>query len=161
MSSSSWASSPAARKVMQANRSRDTSIEWAVRRIAHSRGMRYRVNARPERDIRRTADMVFGGPRVAVFIDGCFWHGCTAHYTRPVANSDYWGDKVSRNRARDIETNNLLRERGWTVLRFWEHEKPSEVADVIERAVRGVEAHPEGSGPPSSGAASEGRRRLV
>lgn len=121
---------------MQANRSRDTSIEWAVRRIVHARGMRYRVSARPESDIRRTADMVFGGSRVAVFIDGCFWHGCETHYTRPASNVDYWADKVSRNRARDLETSVLLRERGWTVLRFWEHENPSEAADAIERVVR-------------------------
>ncbi|WP_341338959.1 DNA mismatch endonuclease Vsr [Gordonia sihwensis] len=103
---------------MQANRSRDTSIEWAVRHIAHSRGLRYRVNARPERDIRRTADMVFAGPRVAVFIDGCFWHGCETHYTRPASNAAYWSEKVERNRQRDLETSMLLSQRGWTVLRF-------------------------------------------
>ena len=94
---------------MQANRSRDTSIEWAVRRIAHARGMRYRVNARPEKDIRRTADMAFRGSKVAVFIDGCFWHGCEAHYTRPASNVDYWADKVARNRARDIDGSSQLR----------------------------------------------------
>ncbi|MBU6495348.1 MAG: very short patch repair endonuclease [Acidobacteria bacterium] len=111
MGSASWASSPAARKVMQANRRRDTSIELTVRRNAHARGMRYRVNARPERDIRRTANMVFSAPRVAVFIDGCFWHGCEAHYTRPMSNAGYWSDKVERNRQRDLETSvSLLRE---------------------------------------------------
>jgi DNA mismatch endonuclease (patch repair protein) len=121
---------------MQANRSRDTSIELAVRRIAHARGMRYRVNMRPERDIRRTADMVFSGPRVAVFIDGCFWHGCKAHYTRPTSNAAYWSQKVERNRQRDFETNILLRQHGWTILRFWEHEDPVAVADAIEAIVR-------------------------
>jgi len=125
---------------MQANRSRDTSIEWAVRHIAHSRGMRYRVNARPERDIRRTADMVFAGPHVAVFIDGCFWHGCEAHYTRPTSNATYWSEKVERNRQRDFETNMLLGQRGWTILRFWEHEDPAAVADAIEVIVRGTAA---------------------
>ena len=121
---------------MQANRSRDTSIELAVRRIAHARGMRYRVNMRPERDIRRTADMVFSGPRVAVFIDGCFWHGCEAHYTRPTSNAAYWSQKVERNRQRDLETNMLLSQHGWTILRFWEHEDPVAVADAIEAIVR-------------------------
>lgn len=121
---------------MQASRSRDTSIELAVRRIAHARGMRYRVNMRPERDIRRTADMVFSGPRVAVFIDGCFWHGCKAHYTRPTSNAAYWSQKVERNRQRDFETNILLRQHGWTILRFWEHEDPVAVADAIEAIVR-------------------------
>ena len=119
MVADSWASSSASRKVMQANRSRDTRSEWAVRRIAHARGMRYCVNARPEKDIRRTADMVFTGRRVAVFMDGCFWHGCEAHYKLPSSNIDYWADKVARNRARDLETNRVLSERGWTVLRFW------------------------------------------
>lgn len=136
----SWASSPAARKVMQANRSRDTSIEWAVRRIAHSHGMRYWVNAWPESDIRRTADMVFFGTRVAVFIDGCFWHGCEAHYARLKPNAGYWSEKVERNRQRDLETSALLSQRGWTVLRFWEHEDPSAVADGIEAIVRGPAA---------------------
>jgi DNA mismatch endonuclease, patch repair protein len=138
MQSESWASSPAVRKVMQANRGRDTSIEWAVRRLTHARGMRYRVGARPERDIRRTADMVFATPRVAVFIDGCFWHGCEAHYRRPSVNMDYWAERVARNQARDLETTRLLEDRGWTVLRFWEHEPPTEVADAIERVVRGA-----------------------
>lgn len=136
MPAESWASSPSVRKVMQANRGRDTSVEWAVRRIAHARGLRYRVDARPERDIRRTADMVFAGPRVAVFVDGCFWHGCAAHYRSPTMNVDYWTGKVMHNQARDQETNRLLEERGWTVLRFWEHEPPTEVADAIERVVR-------------------------
>ena len=121
---------------MQAIRSRDTAIELAVRRIAHARGMRYRVHVRPERYIRRTADMVFRGPRVAVFVDGCFWHGCEVHYVSPASNSGYWADKVSGNRIRDLETNELLRERGWTVLRFWAHESPIDVVDAIERAVR-------------------------
>ncbi len=137
MQSESWASNPAVRKVMQANRGRDTTIEWAVRRLIHARGMRYRVATRPERDIRRSADMVFARPRVAVFIDGCFWHGCEAHYRRPTVNVDYWAAKAAHNQARDQETNRLLEERGWTVLRFWEHEPPVEVADAIERAVRG------------------------
>lgn len=136
----SWASTPAARKIMQHNRSRDTSIELAVRRIVHARGMRYRVNARPEKDIRRTADILFPGARVAVFIDGCFWHGCESHYRPPVANADYWERKVARNRARDIGTTVLLSERGWKVLRFWEHESPEMVADAIERAIRGSSA---------------------
>lgn len=86
----SWASSPATRKIMHHNRSRDTSIELAVRWIVHARGMRYRVNARPEKDVRRTADILFPRARVAVFIDGCFWHGCETHYSPPVANADYY-----------------------------------------------------------------------
>ncbi len=75
-----------------------------------------------------------------MFIDGCFWHGCESHYRPPVANADYWERKVARNRARDIGTTVLLSERGWKVLRFWEHESPEMVADAIERAIRGSSA---------------------
>lgn len=122
---------------MQANPGRDTTVERAVRRIVHARGLRYLVNARPERDIRRTADMVFRGPGVAVFIDGCFWHGCEAHYRPSTVHVDYWADKVATNRARDRETNRLLAERGWMVLRFWEHEPATAIAATIEHVVRG------------------------
>lgn len=125
---------------MQANPGRDTRVEWSVRRIAHARGLRYRVNARPERDIRRTADMVFVSPRIAVFIDGCFWHGCGTHYRPSTLNVGYWGEKVANTQARDRETNQTLADRGWTVLRFWEHESPTAVVDAIERAVRGTSA---------------------
>lgn len=137
MQSESWASSPASRKVMQGNRSRDTATELAVRRIAHARGLRYRVNARPEKDVRRTADMVFVRAKVAVFIDGCFWHGCAEHHTIPKSNASYWAEKIVRNRERDLGTNTLLQQRGWTVVRYWEHEDPHAVVDSIERHVRG------------------------
>jgi DNA mismatch endonuclease (patch repair protein) len=130
-----WASSAAARKVMQGNRGRDTVAELAIRRLVHARGLRYRVSARPEGDLRRTADLLFTRARVAVFIDGCYWHGCSEHFNLPVTNVDYWETKVGRNRSRDIETTAVLEERGWLVLRFWEHEVPTDVADVIETAV--------------------------
>lgn len=131
-----WASSDAARKTMQANRGRDTKPELAVRRLVHASGLRYRVNARPERDLRRTADLLFTRARVAVFIDGCYWHGCPQHFTSPATNLDYWDTKIGRNRERDLETTTLLEERGWLVLRFWEHEPPTEVAKKIVERVR-------------------------
>ncbi len=106
---------------MLANRGRDTGPELALRRALHSRGLRYYVNRRPEKTIRRTADIVFPRARVAVFVDGCFWHGCPEHHTMAKANARFWADKVTRNRARDLETNDLLRGRGWNVLRIWEH----------------------------------------
>lgn len=121
---------------MQANRGRDTKAELAVRRLVHARGLRYRVNVRPERDLRRTADLLFTRARVAVFIDGCYWHGCPQHFSIPATNLDYWEGKIGRNRRRDIETTALLEERGWTVLRFWEHETPGSVADSIAEAVQ-------------------------
>lgn len=136
----SWASNEQTRRSMQANRSRDTGPELAVRQLLHMRGMRYRVDMRPDSSIRRKADIVFTRIKVAVFIDGCFWHGCEAHYARLKPNAGYWSEKVERNRQRDLETSALLSQRGWTVLRFWEHEDPSAVADGIEAIVRGPAA---------------------
>ena len=131
----SWASSPAVRRVMQGNRSRDTLPEIAVRSAVHAMGMRYRVSARPITAVRRTADLVFRRPKVAVFIDGCFWHGCPVHHSPPKTNSGYWAEKIEGNRARDVHTTELLRAAGWTVLRFWSHEEPKGVATRIARVV--------------------------
>lgn len=121
---------------MQANRYRDTSLELSVRRLVHSRGLRYRVDIRPEAEIRRRADLVFRRARVAVFLDGCFWHGCELHYRSPSQNAEFWDGKIRHNRERDVETTRLLEERGWAVLRFWEHEKAESIAACIESAIR-------------------------
>ncbi len=136
----SWASSEAARKVMSANRRRDTRPELAVRRLVHAAGLRYRVDSRPIPSLNRRADLVFSRARVAVFIDGCYWHGCPAHGTRAKVNGDYWLAKIQRNRDRDAETNRLLRAAGWVVLRAWEHELPHEVAARVVATVRGDSA---------------------
>lgn len=136
VSSESWASSPGVRKAMQANRGRDTKPEMAVRRLVHGAGLRYRVDARPLRDLNRRADLVFARVKVAVFVDGCFWHGCPEHHTAAIANAAFWADKVERNRSRDAETDRLLAEAGWTVIRAWEHEAPEAVADAILVLVR-------------------------
>ena len=140
MATESWASSEVVRRSMKGNRSRDTGPELRVRRLVHARGLRYLVDPPPERSLRRCADLLFRGPRVAVFIDGCFWHGCPDHHTVSRTNSTFWADKVARNRARDADTNERLASHGWTVLRFWEHEAPDAVATVIERHVRGKES---------------------
>lgn len=135
----SWASSRATRATMQANRSRDTKPELAVRRILHAAGLRYRVAARVEPDVRRTVDVVFTRQRIAVLIDGCFWHGCPEHWVLPKTNIEYWQEKIDRNTARDRDTDARLAERGWTVLRFWEHEVRADagaVASAVEHAVR-------------------------
>ncbi|MFF9779010.1 very short patch repair endonuclease [Streptomyces sp. NPDC013978] len=131
----SWASSAARRRNMQAIRSRDTTPERLIRQLVHAKGLRYRVAAKPLPGLRRTADMVFRPTRVAVFIDGCYWHGCPAHYVPPKTNAGYWSDKVARNMARDRDTDQRLAEAGWTVLRFWEHEPPSECAAQIAAEV--------------------------
>lgn len=127
----SWASDEHARRTMVANRSKNTRPELAVRTLLHARGLRYRVHARPVASLRRTADIVFTRWRVAVFIDGCYWHGCPEHGVSPRRNADYWGPKLERNRARDRDTDLHLTAAGWTVLRFWEHEPPEHVADAV------------------------------
>lgn len=136
MGQQSWASSEAVRRVMQANRARDTAPEWAVRRAVHALGLRYRVSVRPEPALRRTADLVFTRARVAVFIDGCFWHGCPQHRTHPRTNATYWAEKIEGNIARDLDTTARLAAAGWTVLRYWQHEDPLTVASAIATEVR-------------------------
>jgi DNA mismatch endonuclease (patch repair protein) len=120
---------------MRANKSRDTRPELAVRRAAHALGLRYRVSVRPVPSLRRTADLVFTRAKVAVFVDGCFWHGCPEHHTVAVTNAGYWAAKVIRNRDRDAETTRLLEEAGWISLRFWEHEDPAMAAEAIRQTV--------------------------
>ncbi len=124
----SWASSPAVRRVMQGNsRKRDTSPELAVRHAAHRLGLRYRVAIRPLEGS-GVADLVFPRSKVAVFVDGCFWHGCPEHFTPPRTNAEYWDSKIARNRQRDQRTSEALRADGWRVVRIWEHESPHEAA---------------------------------
>lgn len=131
----SWASSAAARATMQGNRGRDTRPELAIRRALHARGRRYFVNRRPVPSIRRTADLVFPTARLAVFVDGCFWHGCPQHHTVAKTNADFWAEKVRGNRERDEETGRMLAEHGWTVLRLWEHVPVDDAVAQVERAL--------------------------
>lgn len=98
--------------------------------------MRYRVSTRPVATLRRTADLVFSRARVAVFVDGCFWHGCPEHHTVAKTNADFWSAKVSRNRERDMETDRLLTEANWLPIRFWEHQDPAQVAVAIYGVVQ-------------------------
>jgi DNA G:T-mismatch repair endonuclease len=86
--------------------------------------------------LRRTADIVFHSKRVAVFIDGCYWHGCPQHYVASKSNIDYWAPKIAANAARDNETTQALRKAGWTVLRYWSHVPPDVVASSVESHVR-------------------------
>jgi DNA mismatch endonuclease, patch repair protein len=120
---------------MRGNRSSDTKPELAVRRILHARGLRYRVNVRPVPSLRRTADIVFTARHIAVFIDGCYWHGCPAHYVASKSNRDYWDDKIAGNIARDSETTAALSNAGWTVLRYWSHDRPEDIAGSIQEHV--------------------------
>ena len=108
-------------------RRRDNEAELAVRRLLHAAGYRYRVADPVPGMPRRTIDIAFTRAKVAVFIDGCFWHGCPEHGTKPSSNSEWWATKLAANIARDLDTTQWLESQGWTVLRFWEHEPASEV----------------------------------
>lgn len=129
-------SSEAARNRMEAARQRDTAAELALRSELHKRGLRYRVNVRPLKDIQRRADVVFRNVKVAVFVDGCFWHGCPIHGTWPKANSEFWRKKIERNKERDRETDKHLEQADWLVVRVWEHEDPVKISEKIRRIVR-------------------------
>ena len=121
---------------MQGNRKRDTRPELALRRELHRRGLRYRVDASPLPGLRCRADIVFTRPRVAVFVDGCFWHSCPEHGTRPSTNAVYWKAKIGRNVERDRRNDAHLSAEGWTVIRVWEHEDPAIAAQQIIGVLR-------------------------
>jgi DNA mismatch endonuclease, patch repair protein len=119
----------------RANRARDTSPELMLRKELHRRGLRYRVHRRPVPAVRATADIVFGPARVAVFVDGCFWHRCPQHSVMPKQNGEWWRSKLEGNVARDRRDDRVLDEQGWRVIRVWEHEDPEAAADRIARAL--------------------------
>lgn len=127
---------PMVRRRMQATRQRDTKPELLLRRELHKRGLRYRVDVPVLPMSRRRADVVFRKARVAVFVDGCFWHSCPDHGSSPRANSGWWSEKLAANVARDRASDVELEGAGWKVIRVWEHESPTEAADRVERAVR-------------------------
>jgi DNA mismatch endonuclease, patch repair protein len=121
---------------MRRQRRRDTPCELLVRRCLYALGLRYRIDAFPEPGLRRRADIVFPRQKVAVFIDGCFWHACPVHASWPKENGAWWREKLMRNSARDHDTTIKLREAGWVVLRFWEHEDPACSADRVAQVVQ-------------------------
>lgn len=114
----------------------DTAPELLLRKELFSRGLRYRVQQPVPGNRRRRIDVAFTRRRIAVFVDGCYWHGCPDHGTAPKANSEWWQWKFARNKARDDDTNRHLEALGWLVFRIWEHENCREAADRIEAAVR-------------------------
>jgi DNA mismatch endonuclease (patch repair protein) len=125
---------------------RDTAPELLLRRELHRRGLRFRVSRRAVPGLRSEADVVFGPARVAVYVDGCFWHSCPVHATKPAANADWWETKLSRNRARDRATDEALLAAGWAVVRIWEHEDPVVAADRVEALVAARRPLPRGRG---------------
>lgn len=120
---------------MRATRRRDTAAELAVRSVLDAFGMTYDIDRSPLAGIRRRADMIFQSEPVAVFIDGCFWHGCPEHGTWPKRNADWWREKIEVNRRRDADTDHRLAEAGWRSVRVWEHDEPRAAAEQIRRAV--------------------------
>ncbi|MGH9055970.1 MAG: very short patch repair endonuclease [Acidimicrobiales bacterium] len=127
----------AVRNVMRSNRKRNTKPEVALRSALDSRGLRFRNDASVAtggRSIR--VDITLPRHRVAIFVDGCFWHCCPEHGSRPRSNSEYWQTKLARNVERDAATNELLQAAGWRVIRVWEHQDPNEVAGIIHELVR-------------------------
>lgn len=120
---------------MQATPRRDTACELAVRSAVHRMGLRFRTDW-PLPGTRRRADLAFISAKVAVFVDGCFWHGCPQHASWPKANAGWWRAKLKGNVTRDRDTDTRLSATGWKVLRFWEHEECTAAARAIARVVR-------------------------
>src|SRR3954468_13837261 len=134
------ASSEAVARNMRANRSKDTGPERALRRELHARGLRFRIPRPPSTEVRSTADIVFPRARLAVYVDGCFWHRCPQHAVEPKRNREFWIAKLRGNVERDRRTEVELELRGWTVLRVWEHEDPKMAADIVEATLRRITA---------------------
>lgn len=120
---------------MRANRRRDTEPELALRRELYQRGLRYRVDHAPVAGIRCRADIVFVRARIAIFVDGCFWHSCPRHGTQPTANASWWREKLAANVERDRRNDRVLAAAGWEVHRIWEHEAAQAAAGRIEAAI--------------------------
>lgn len=118
------------RQMMSRIKGRDTGPELSLRSKVWALGLRYRLQYR----ISQTRpDMVFIGAKLAVFVDGCFWHGCPLHSTIPKNNREFWEQKLKRNRERDVENTQLLETEGWQVLRLWEHEIEASPTDCAQR----------------------------
>jgi DNA mismatch endonuclease (patch repair protein) len=126
---------------MSALARKDTAPELALRSALHAAGLRYRVQLPVPGNRRRKIDVAFTRVKVAVFVDGCFWHGCPLHGTRPATNAEWWDWKIKRNKDRDADTNRLLAEQGWRVVRVWEHE---EQANAVMRVRKALDEPPTG-----------------
>ncbi|MFZ0495846.1 MAG: very short patch repair endonuclease [Methylocella sp.] len=117
-------------------RQKGTDAELSLRKELHARGLRYRLHVPLLTKPRRVADIVFSGAKVAIFVDGCFWHGCSEHASWPKSNAQFWREKIETNRARDADTDRRLQTSGWRVVRVWSHESAGEAAERIKDIVR-------------------------
>lgn len=130
-----WDTSADTSARMQKQPSKDTQPELALRRLLNSRGLRYRLQWPVPGMPRRSIDIAFPSRKLAVFVDGCFWHGCPTHGVQPRHNAERWSAKIAGNMARDRQTTDHLADLGWTVVRCWEHEDAAEAADRLERLI--------------------------
>lgn len=129
-------SSPAVSAAMRGNRRKDTKPEVEIRSLLHAAGHRFRKDyciREGETSVR--PDIVFTRRRIAVFVDGCFWHGCPEHGNQPKVNSTYWDEKLRRNKERDERVTAALRQAGWAVIRIWEHEPCDSATSRISAAL--------------------------
>ena len=117
-------------------RQRDTAAELALRRSLFAAGLRYRVQYPIEGRPRRTIDIAFTRARIAVFVDGCYWHGCPVHGTQARNNAAWWSAKIATNQQRDADTSAQLEALGWTVVLIWEHETPDQGAARVVAALQ-------------------------
>lgn len=127
-------------EIMMRVKQKDTAAELALRTVLHGLGLRYRLHCRIEGVV---VDLVFPTTKVAVFVDGCFWHGCPLHATFPKSNQSYWLPKLAENKERDQRQSEKLRTAGWTVIRLWEHEclkitrkTAGRIAQTVSRRLR-------------------------
>jgi DNA mismatch endonuclease (patch repair protein) len=130
----------AVRRRMQRTHGRDNAFEKSVRSQLYARGVRYRIHYPVPGMKRITCDLAMPSLRIAVFLDGCFWHGCEAHPPSVKKNAEFWLEKIARNQARDIRVREHLESIGWTALRFWEHEAAETIVDRIVSAVNAPRA---------------------
>jgi DNA mismatch endonuclease (patch repair protein) len=129
-------SSSVVRRVMQANTGRETGPERIVRGFLHQCGLRFQNDRRPIPNLRCTADLVFPGARLCLFVDGCFWHGCPVHFRVPDSNSAWWAEKIEANRVRDRRNDAVLARDGWKVIRIWEHQVSGPYLAKLEAIIR-------------------------
>ncbi|RMB62398.1 very short patch repair endonuclease [Tessaracoccus antarcticus] len=127
---------------MQRQRTRDTSPEMALRRVLFAQGLRFRIQYPAPGRPRRSIDIAFPKWKLAVFVDGCFWHGCPEHGVAPKNNAEWWRAKLAKNVKRDADTTEELRSQGWRVIRFWEHVDPTEAATQVGSVLGNLNTDP-------------------
>lgn len=134
------APSSAVSRRMARTRGKDNPRERELRSALHHQGLRFRIHyAIP--GTKRSIDIAFTRWRLAVFCDGCFWHGCPIHATTPKTNQEWWKDKIATNKARDLDTDSRLASNGWTVLRIWEHVSVDDAVSLIRSQLQKINAH--------------------